>query len=440
MDIDRRYYNKNTGAGYNDFANINLQPGYQRVTGGAALDFVRFRHTDSTSTGSRASRSSCARSSSRSRTTSTPLDLPKIVSTITKNVEVGGNYSRRDGAPVRAPRGDAAERAFPPDPPRPHQIAGTTELSTSEQAIQDAVQRVREPGRRASPRSRTRRRSGRRSRRRRRRRRRPTVTVLNGNGVAGAAANASYLLGQRGYVMTAAAGRWPSRTRRPRTTSTPRSTSPRGSPARRRRRRRSRSCSAPADVKPMPADGLLRALDPGSMLLVALGQTFHNDLTPRAGRRPCPCASRRSSAPTPAPRRELLEPLQKRVPFPLQVPTVLERSSYPDTHNGDKPVRLYYDRQAAQGRAARLPDRRQRVLGDRGDELGRRAGARGQELPARASAGARSTSTTPARTCTWPSCTPNGASYWVVNTLLDSLSNETMLAIAKGLKPLAAAK
>ena len=31
-------------------------------------------------------------------------------------------------------------------------------------------------------------------------------------------------------------------------------------------------------------------------------------------------------------------------------------------------------------------------------------------------------------------------SYWVVNTLLDSLSNETMLAIAKGLKPMRAAK
>ena len=27
-----------------------------------------------------------------------------------------------------------------------------------------------------------------------------------------------------------------------------------------------------------------------------------------------------------------------------------------------------------------------------------------------------------------------GASYWVVNTLLDSLSNETMIAIAKGLE------
>ncbi len=32
----------------------------------------------------------------------------------------------------------------------------------------------------------------------------------------------------------------------------------------------------------------------------------------------------------------------------------------------------------------------------------------------------------------------NGAVYWVTNTLLDELSNETMIAIAKGLKPLSA--
>jgi hypothetical protein len=29
-----------------------------------------------------------------------------------------------------------------------------------------------------------------------------------------------------------------------------------------------------------------------------------------------------------------------------------------------------------------------------------------------------------------------GTGYWVVNTLRDELSNETMLAIAKGLQPL----
>jgi hypothetical protein len=32
------------------------------------------------------------------------------------------------------------------------------------------------------------------------------------------------------------------------------------------------------------------------------------------------------------------------------------------------------------------------------------------------------------------------ATYWVTNTVLDELSNETMLAIAKGLKPLASLK
>ena len=30
----------------------------------------------------------------------------------------------------------------------------------------------------------------------------------------------------------------------------------------------------------------------------------------------------------------------------------------------------------------------------------------------------------------------DGATYWVVNSILDELSNETMLAIARGLAPL----
>jgi len=34
----------------------------------------------------------------------------------------------------------------------------------------------------------------------------------------------------------------------------------------------------------------------------------------------------------------------------------------------------------------------------------------------------------------------NGATYWVVNTLLDSLSPQTMVAIAKGLEPLGKVK
>jgi LCP family protein required for cell wall assembly len=41
VDIDRRYYNA-TGA----YAKINIQPGYQEICGETALDYVRYRHTD----------------------------------------------------------------------------------------------------------------------------------------------------------------------------------------------------------------------------------------------------------------------------------------------------------------------------------------------------------------------------------------------------------
>jgi LCP family protein required for cell wall assembly len=43
-DIDHRYYNNTAYTGY---SSINIQPGYQRLCGFRALQFVRFRHTDS---------------------------------------------------------------------------------------------------------------------------------------------------------------------------------------------------------------------------------------------------------------------------------------------------------------------------------------------------------------------------------------------------------
>jgi polyisoprenyl-teichoic acid--peptidoglycan teichoic acid transferase len=43
-DIDRRYYNAQGGPG--GYATIDIQPGYQRLCGKDALDYVRYRHTD----------------------------------------------------------------------------------------------------------------------------------------------------------------------------------------------------------------------------------------------------------------------------------------------------------------------------------------------------------------------------------------------------------
>ena len=44
-DIDRRYFNDHGGPG--GYATIDLKPGYQKLCGQDALDYVRYRHTDS---------------------------------------------------------------------------------------------------------------------------------------------------------------------------------------------------------------------------------------------------------------------------------------------------------------------------------------------------------------------------------------------------------
>ena len=47
IDVDRRYYNDNTTAAAGEaYAAIDVQPGYQRLKGQDALDYVRYRHGD----------------------------------------------------------------------------------------------------------------------------------------------------------------------------------------------------------------------------------------------------------------------------------------------------------------------------------------------------------------------------------------------------------
>jgi LCP family protein required for cell wall assembly len=44
VDVDRRYFNDNSGS--EKYATIDIQPGYQKLNGRDALDYVRYRHTD----------------------------------------------------------------------------------------------------------------------------------------------------------------------------------------------------------------------------------------------------------------------------------------------------------------------------------------------------------------------------------------------------------
>ncbi len=47
VPVDRRYFNENDGSAANNYAEIDIQPGYQRLRGEDALAFARYRHTDS---------------------------------------------------------------------------------------------------------------------------------------------------------------------------------------------------------------------------------------------------------------------------------------------------------------------------------------------------------------------------------------------------------
>ncbi len=47
VDVDRRYYHSNEGlAPSEQYSEINIEPGYQKLCGTRALEFVRYRHTD----------------------------------------------------------------------------------------------------------------------------------------------------------------------------------------------------------------------------------------------------------------------------------------------------------------------------------------------------------------------------------------------------------
>jgi hypothetical protein len=263
------------------------------------------------------------------------------------------------------------------------------------------------------------------------------VLVLNGNGVAGAAAQGAYRLGQRGYVTVEPPnGALPNSPRNFFHSQIYYDKSQHGSQAAAQALAR---VIPAADVGPRRRDSFPAALDPGAMVVVILGQTFHNTLTPAPVTPVVPVHQPAPVTYDAAPAVALLQPRAKRVPFPLYTPTVVPDGSEPDPIYGDKSIFLYHI--TPQNKAIRLvyrtggntywgieetnwPDAP--LLADKSFQ----ADLNGREFDEYYSGAHLHMIVLHA----------HGASYWIVNTLLDDLSNETMIAIAKGLKPLSAVK
>jgi anionic cell wall polymer biosynthesis LytR-Cps2A-Psr (LCP) family protein len=100
LDIDRRYLNDNSGLGAGStYATIDLKPGYQKLSGRQALDFVRYRHTDSDLFRVVRQQEFVKAFKQQISSTWSVFQLPGIVNTITQNVEVakGGKEELEPG-------------------------------------------------------------------------------------------------------------------------------------------------------------------------------------------------------------------------------------------------------------------------------------------------------------------------------------------------------
>ena len=430
MDVDRRYYNPTGGI----YATINLWPGYQKLKGWQALDYVRYRHTDSDLF--RLARQQLfvkAVKQAVNHNWKNPKTVPKLLGVMRNNVEIGQKKGELSGKDLISyaffayglPAGNFVQVKI-------GGITGSNELHTDPSNIQAAVQEFLHPDVQA-PEKATAAATGRKLRSKNGPSPRSvSVVVLNGNGKPGAAANTSYLLGQKGYRMLGppqgfqanAPGRWES-TFRTQIFYTAR-------PKARRAAQRVSALFNSSEIRPMPKhNSALQVLRNGAMLLVVVGQTFSGELTPtpvdRTPPKEPPSIRRGKSDMLPVVRAAAAW----KVGFPLQIPTVLESTSALST---EVPYRVY---KLDKGKAVRF------TFAKSGNEYWGIQETNWNDAPALADKNL--SQVIQGRQYDLYFNGPHlhmvvlragGASYWVVNTLLDSMSNETMLAIAKGLRPL----
>jgi hypothetical protein len=431
IGYDRRYFNDS-----GEYSAINLQPGYQELNGYQALAFVRYRHTDSDIYRLARQQAFVKAFKDQVHSAYKPLKLLGLVKEITRNVEVGvGGGKALDLDTVLSYAFFAYD--LPPGHFFQSNIEGLEENSSfdifaPEERMREAVRRFASPDV-ASPEKATQVVLGGRPKSAAPAPRDTYVTVLNGNGVEGSATLAGGLLHERGYSITTPSSG---------TANAPSydyfETKIYFDPAQRGAKAAARKVAnlfGSADVARVPP--AVEALGNNAMIVVVVGKTFHGSLA-AAPVDQTPVKQPPSIAPGTDASLQLLRDRAKKVPFPLMVPTVIERTSVIDR---EQPVRLYRIDPDREHRALRLVFRtgaseywgvqetdwtEAPILSER--NVTRRVKGRRYELHY----SGPKLHMIVLRT--------RHATYWVTNTLRDSLSNETMLAIAKGLKPIASLK
>ena len=87
-DVDRRYFNDNSNPS-DQYATIDIDPGYQKLCGQDALDYVRYRHTDTDIV-------RAARQQDFLRQAKEQAGIGKLLDKQTKLIKIVGKYTRSD--------------------------------------------------------------------------------------------------------------------------------------------------------------------------------------------------------------------------------------------------------------------------------------------------------------------------------------------------------
>jgi LCP family protein required for cell wall assembly len=428
MDVDRRYFNDNEGLGPGQtYSAIDIHPGYQRLNGADALAFVRYRHTDNDFYRNARQQEFVKAIKHQLSGFSAVQELPGIVNVIKNNVTIGAGGSkpldietviRYAKLAYELPSGNLFQVRIAPETLTQNSFFA---LSAPESEIERAVDAFMNPDPDAPAKAATVATGGRpRSRSQGPPASRVTVEVRNGNGVANSADDAAYLLQQRGYKAVSGGN---ADTFEYFETSVQFDPGVQGAAA---AARDMVKLFGDAEAVEAPPDAGLE-----TMLRVIVGKTFQGTLAPVP----------RDTTPEHAPPRVVTDPSlgptirghRRRAGFPLLVPTVRESGSSISTLEGVRLYRLTRDHKALRivyngPSGTDYWGIQQTSWTDapilEGPTLVRKIGGREYRLYFNGP------------NLHMVAFEENGAASWVVNTLLNALSNETMLAIAKGMKPL----
>jgi LCP family protein required for cell wall assembly len=419
MNIDHRYLNDNSSGGPT-YATIDIHSGYQKLNGEDALSFVRFRHTDS-DLYRLARQQSFVKAMKQQIASSWSISkIPGIVNTIKDNVEVGVGGGKALNVSTLVKYAELVY-GLPSGNFQQVQIQGVTgyyELTTPQSAIDTAVDAFLNPDVNAPEIAAT----AALGRKPKRDTGPPpsevSIEVLNGNGIAGAADDAAYRLSQRGYKVVNGGNADNFKYFESQIYYDPRSPDSEAAAK--------QLADLFGDAQAVP---VASGIELTTTVRVVVGQTFHGTLTPgprdETPQHTAPTVTTDTTSAAP-----YLRAARKNVDFQLYQPTVRETNSSLDSV---EPARAY------------------KVSGHSAFVLTYRTGGNeywgiqelGWEDPPILD-GPSVTQTLNGREYSlyfsgsklhMVAFQADGASYWVTNTLLDRLSNETMLAIAKGLRP-----